>query len=193
MASAHCCILRCLTQLRFEASKSHACVERSIKAQEISFSWRKKKKKKKLDWAREWWSEVREITDGQGRRAGVLLFLLFWRWICFFAIESDDHLHLWTLSSAAGNYRATQYKLRSPHLEGMSWRWPLHKFESCSWAWIHVDTLKITANGQEKNSSASKSQWGRTFRYPFCRKVPRKKQKAPQCKVFPVAENVTPW
>ena len=51
--------------------------------------------------------------------------------------------------------------------EGMSWRWPLHKFESCSWPWIHVDTLKITAKGQGKDSSAGQSQWERTSRYPF--------------------------
>ena len=51
--------------------------------------------------------------------------------------------------------------------ERTSWRWPLHKFESCSRAWIHVDTLKITAKGQGKDSSASLSQWERTSRYPF--------------------------
>ena len=34
---AHHCILRCLTQLGFEASKSHACVERAMKPREILF------------------------------------------------------------------------------------------------------------------------------------------------------------
>ena len=38
VATTHRCILRCLTQLGFEASKPHACVERSIKPREIPFS-----------------------------------------------------------------------------------------------------------------------------------------------------------
>ena len=46
--------------------------------------------------------------------------------------------------------------------------------ESCSRAWIHVDTLKITAKGQGKDSSASQSQWERISRYPF---VERSKEK----------------
>ena len=39
VATTHRCILRCLTQLGFEASNPHACVERSIKPREIPFSW----------------------------------------------------------------------------------------------------------------------------------------------------------
>ena len=47
MATTHRCILRCLTQLGFEASKPHACVERSIKSREIPFSWQLLAPKKK--------------------------------------------------------------------------------------------------------------------------------------------------
>ena len=39
VATTHRCILRCLTQLGFEASKPHSCVEWSIKPREIPFSW----------------------------------------------------------------------------------------------------------------------------------------------------------
>ena len=50
VATTHGCILRCSTQLGFEASKPHACVERSIKPREIPFSWYLlAPKKKKLD------------------------------------------------------------------------------------------------------------------------------------------------
>ena len=86
------------------------------------------------------------------------------------AIESDDrphlspeHCHLLPAVITRVLRRCSPQHLR----EGTSWRWPLHKFESCSRAWIHVDTLKITAKGQGKDSSASQSQWERTSRYPF--------------------------
>ena len=174
VATTHRCILRCLTQPGFEASKPHACVERLIKPREIPFSWYSLGAKKKKAWLRQW-SGVSELggqRDGQQRRAGVLLSLLFrvWRWISFFCYESDDrphlspeHCHLLPAVITRLLRRCSPQHLR----EGTSWRWPLHKVESCSRAWIHVDTLKITAKGQGKDSSASQSQWERTSRYPF--------------------------
>ena len=67
------------------------------------------------------------------------------------AIESDDrphlspeHCHLLPAVITRLLRRCSPQHLR----EGTSWRWPLHKFESCLRAWIHVDTLKITAKGQ---------------------------------------------
>ena len=57
---------------------------------------------------------------------------------------------------------------------GHDGRWTLHKVQQYSWAWIHVDTLNFTTNGQGKNSSAWKSHWERTSRYPFWRMSPGK-------------------
>ena len=177
MATTHRCILRCLTQLGFEASKPHACVERSIKPWEIPFSWyllAPKKKKLRESGV----SELGGQRDGQ-QRTGVLLSLLFrvWRWISFFCYWigwpphlSPEHCHLLPAVITRLLRRCSPQHLH----EGTSWRWPLHKFESCSRAWIHVDTLKITAKGQGKDSSASQSQWERTSRYPF---VERSKEK----------------
>ena len=50
-------------------------------------------------------------------------------------------------------------------MQGHDGRWTLHKVQQCSWAWIHVDTLNFTTNGQGKNSSAWKSHWECTSRY----------------------------
>ena len=59
-------------------------------------------------------------------------------------------------------------------MQGHDGRWTLHKVQQCSWAWIHVDTLNFTTNGQGKNSSAWKSHWERTSRYPFWGRGPGK-------------------
>ena len=63
-----------------------------------------------------------------------------------FAIQSDDHSHLRTLSPAVGGYHATASAtpdvLRSPQrlLEGMSEQWPI-TISSCAhelgYTWIH--------------------------------------------------------
>ena len=159
-----------------EASKphGHACVELSIKPREIPFSWQLLAPKKKA-WPKtvKWCERTRRSerwTLKEEQECCCLSSLGSGDESVSSAIESDDrphlspeHCHLLPAVITRLLRRCSPQHLR----EGTSWRWPLHKFESCSRAWIHVDTLKITAKGQGKDSSASLSQWERTSRYPF--------------------------
>ena len=130
-------------------------------------------KKKRLDWDSEvvWAnSEVRERDNKEEQECCCLSSSWSGDESVSSASESDDrphlspeHCHLLPAVITRLLRRCSPQHLR----EGTSWRWPLHKFESCSRAWIHVDTLKITAKGQGKDSSASQSQRERTSRYPF--------------------------
>ena len=156
MATTHRCILRCLTQLGFEASKPHACMSGQLnrgKFLSLGTSWRQKKKC--LTETVKWCERTRR--DGSVSSA----------------IESDDrphlspeHCHLLPAVITRLLRRCSPQHLREFRRNVLTMTIQ-HKFESCSRAWIHVDTLKITAKGQGKDSSASQSQWERTSRYPF--------------------------